>query len=71
MAKKPSGFVAKCQCGSFVAALDADRTERQEMARLLGQWLMRGDTVEPRFGSWRETIMPCVCSPAPTDDKHA
>lgn len=59
--QKPTGFVAKCQCGSFVAALDMERMERSDVAKMLGDWLSRGDTVEPRFGSWRQTIMPCVC----------
>ena len=34
---KPTGFVARCQCGVYVAALDARRTEPKEMSRLLGE----------------------------------
>ena len=61
---KPTGFVARCQCGVYVAALDANQTEPKEMSRLLGEWLFNnGYTVEPRFaGTWCETIKPCQCT---------
>lgn len=60
--KKPNGFVARCQCGVYVGALDARRTDRKDMGRLLGEWLADGCTVEPRFtDTWCETIKPCQC----------
>lgn len=35
--RKPNGFVALCQCGVYVAALDARRTGRSDMGKLLGE----------------------------------
>ncbi len=69
MAKKPSGFIAKCQCGSITGALDADRTDRKDAGKILGEWLQRGCTIEPRFGgTWTETITQCKC---PSDSADA
>lgn len=67
MHKKPSGFIAKCQCGVTTGALDYDRMERKDVGKMLGEWLMRGCTVEPRFGGeWTERIGSCTCSRDPT-----
>lgn len=63
--QKPTGFVARCRCGVFVAALDIERMDRNLAAKELGLWLMRGDTVEPRFGgTWSERIESCRCTKA-------
>lgn len=63
MKSKPTGFVAKCQCGVYIGALDYDRTDRKEAGQLMGQWLADGCTVEPRFEStWSEMIKPCECN---------
>ena len=60
--RKPNGFVALCQCGVYVAALDARRTGRSDMGKLLGEWLADGCTVEPRFdGTWSVQIESCRC----------
>ena len=60
---KPTGFVAECQCGNIVGAMDYERTERKEAARLLGKWLHEGCTVAPRFGSqWSVNAESCDCS---------
>lgn len=60
--KKPTGFVAKCQCGEIVGALDYIRTDRKESGFLLGQWLHEGCTILPRFGStWSSGISTCRC----------
>lgn len=62
MPKQPSGFIAKCQCGSITGALDYDRTDRRDAGKIMGEWLARGCTVEPRFGgTWTETITACKC----------
>jgi hypothetical protein len=63
MAKqKPTGFIATCQCGMVVGAMDYSRTERRDAGKLLGQWLADGCTVEPRFqGTWSADVMPCRC----------
>jgi hypothetical protein len=60
---KPTGFVAKCQCGVYIGAVDIRRTRNEDVSKLLGKWLFTdGCTVEPRFdGTWMETISPCQC----------
>jgi hypothetical protein len=73
---KPTGFVATCQCGKNVAALDLDRTMLKDASRLLGEWLMRGCTVTPRFThTWTALIESCECaaagvSPSSTDQPN-
>lgn len=60
--KKPTGFVAICQCGFKIGALDYSRTDRKEAGKALGEWLHNGCKIEPRFeGSWKETITNCQC----------
>ena len=62
MKRKPTGFVAICQCGEKVGAMDYTKTDRKEAGKILGEWLANGCTVEPRFiGTWRETITCCKC----------
>ena len=61
--RKPIGFVAICQCGEKIGAMDYTRTDRQDAGRLLGQWLADGCTIEPRFDSgWIEHITSCRCA---------
>lgn len=61
--RKPKGFVAICQCGVTVGAMDLTRTEKADAGRILGQWLEGGCTVEPRFnGTWSAQIQRCQCS---------
>lgn len=60
--RKPTGFVAVCQCGKAVGAIDLERSERADASRLLGRWLMDGCTVHPQFTStWAAHIAPCEC----------
>lgn len=63
MAKKqPTGFVATCQCGAIVGAMDYTRTDRTESGKLLGRWLADGCTIEPMFASnWQASIQQCEC----------
>lgn len=62
MKMKPTGFVAICQCGKIVGALDYTRTDGKDAGKILGQWLSDGCTVEPRFASqWCERITGCEC----------
>jgi hypothetical protein len=64
MKKKPTGFVAICQCGRVTGAMDLERTGHGS-GRLLGEWLMNGCTVEPRFdGAWEVKVYPCTCDRA-------
>lgn len=60
--KRPTGFVAVCQCGQVVGALDWDRTDRATAGKLLGKWLAEGCIVSPQFEScWETRIEACVC----------
>jgi hypothetical protein len=62
MKRKPTGFVAVCQCGVTVGAMDFERTPQPDRGKILGAWLMQGCTVEPRFaGSWSVTVSVCKC----------
>ncbi len=69
--KRPTGFVATCQCGVVTGAMDLTRTDRADAGRVLGQWLYEGCTVEPRFdGTWSAQIRHCQCTsnPQPSGD---
>jgi hypothetical protein len=60
--KKPTGFVAICQCGKTIGAMDYTRTDRKDAGKLLGEWLADGCKIEPRFkGTWSEKIATCEC----------
>lgn len=62
MNKKPIGFIATCQCGNIVGAMDFERTDRKDAEKILGQWLEDGCTIVPRFGgSWSCAIEACAC----------
>lgn len=62
MKKKPIGFIATCQCGKVVGAMDFERTDRKDAWRILGQWLGEGCTIAPRFGgNWSCAIEACAC----------
>lgn len=59
---KPTGYVATCQCGRVVGAIDLQRTEKKEAGKILGVWIGAGCTLEPRFqASWSVTVQPCAC----------
>lgn len=59
---RPTGFVATCQCGIVVGAMDFTRTPRADAGKILGKWLFDGCTVEPRFvGTWTVVVQQCQC----------
>ncbi len=63
MKQKPTGFVATCQCGAIIGAMDYARTDRRDAGKILGQWIADGCTITPRFtGSWSETVTKCKCN---------
>lgn len=63
MKKRPSGFIAICQCKQIIGALDFIRTDRKEAGKILGGWLADGCTIEPRFKSnWQVTVKQCRCN---------
>lgn len=62
--RKPTGFVAICQCGEKIGAIDYVLIDRKDAGKVLGQWLADGCVIEPRFkGSWSEKITSCKCLP--------
>ena len=62
MKRKPTGFVAICQCGLVTGAMDFERTDRADAGKILGRWLYEGCTVEPRFkGTWSVNVQSCTC----------
>lgn len=62
MRKRPTGWVARCQCGELIGALDRDRSEQPEISRCISGWLAAGCAIEPRFGSnWSVDLVKCGC----------
>lgn len=60
--RRPTGFVARCQCGKLTGAMDYARMDRKEAGKILGLWLAEGCTIEPRFeGSWQADLENCSC----------
>lgn len=63
MNRKPTGFIATCQCGRVVGAMDHERTSQPDAGHLLGYWLSKGCTVSPKFEhNWSTSIEPCECA---------
>lgn len=66
--KSPTGFIAVCQCGEIIGAMDYTRTERKEAGKIIGEWLASGCTVQPKFVStWSVTVTSCKCEDAPQE----
>ena len=62
MKKKPTGYLAVCQCKVVIGAIDLNRTERREAGKILGEWVANGCTLKPKFdSSWQTTCSPCIC----------
>lgn len=62
MKKKPKGFIAVCQCGLVIGAMDYTRTDRVDAGKVLGQWIADGCTITPRFDcNWSVTVQACGC----------
>lgn len=60
--RTPTGFVATCQCGDVVGAMDFFRTDRKDAGKILGEWLANGCTIAPRFeGTWTVNVTACKC----------
>ncbi len=59
---KPTGYVAICQCGETVGAIDLNNPE-QGAGKILGKWIDNGCELKPKFtNSWWATISPCKCT---------
>jgi len=62
MKQQPTGFIAICQCGEVVGALDYQRADRKDAGKLLGEWLHHGCKIEPQFkGTWSIKVTSCNC----------
>ena len=60
----PEAWIAICQCGQTIGAVDRLRSPVYEVSATLSRWLHRGCTIEPRWGSFRASIKPCTCERA-------
>jgi len=59
---KPSGFIAICQCGKTVGAMDYKRTDTKDAGAILGKWIADGCNIISKFGgTWSATIENCEC----------
>jgi hypothetical protein len=66
--KQPTGFVATCQCGAVVGAMNYASTNGEEAGHMIAAWLMGGCTVEPRFGdNWSCLMESCRCKKGSTE----
>jgi len=62
MKKKPSGFIAHCQCGEVIGTLDYERSERSDAEKILSKWLSDGCAIYPKFDSnWSIVVSRCRC----------
>lgn len=60
--RRPTGWIARCVCGSVVGAVDRNRAHRQEANIVLSEWLVKGCTISPVFEqSWSVKLTPCRC----------
>lgn len=60
--RKPTGFVAICQCDETIGAIDYNNTGKKDTGRLLGKWLEEGCSIVPKFeGTWTAIISNCKC----------
>ena len=57
----PKVFLARCLCGSVVGAVDFTRCDKSQIGNLLGEWLYKGYTIEPKFERIEITINECRC----------
>ena len=60
----PDGWIAICQCGQTIGAVDRLRSLAPDVSDTLSRWLHRGCTIEPRWGSFGASIKPCTCERA-------
>jgi hypothetical protein len=68
MKLKPKGFIAICQCGLTVGAMDYERTDRKDAGKILGSWIADGCIIQPQFtGTWSVTVSHCECEAVDTE----
>lgn len=59
----PTGYVAQCRCGAIVGAMDLGRTPPENAGVIFRDWILRGLSMQPKFGgSWSVSMGPCCCS---------
>lgn len=60
--RKPTGYIATCQCGVLVGAIDLINSERKDAGKVLGNWVANGCLLTPKFDSmWSAYVKPCQC----------
>lgn len=60
--KKPTGFIAICQCSQIIGAMDYNRTENRDASKILGRWIADGCIIQPKFDStWSCKVTHCKC----------
>ena len=66
--QKPTGFLAQCECGACLGAVDFTLTEPETSLRILSSWLEKGARIIPQFGDgWPVYINPCLCGTLSAD----
>lgn len=58
----PTGYVARCRCGSITGAIDATAVTLKEVYEQIGWWVLHNKSVEPRYRDWNATISSCQCN---------
>ncbi len=60
--RAPTGYVATCQCGGVIGAIDIIRASKELVGKTMGSWVARGCTLTPRFEStWEHQLTGCTC----------
>ena len=59
--RQPSGYTATCKCGKIVGGIVIAGIERSHLVELLGEWVLNGKKVEPKFGAFQVGLMACRC----------
>lgn len=56
-----TGYVALCACGRLTGACDSTRMRRDDVALMLGRWIMDDKEVIPKQGEWSVRLQICNC----------
>lgn len=62
-------YAGKRACGCYLAAIDASRVSRRELAEALGEMVLNGLAIETHDGPVRLAIGGCTHDAAPTMEK--
>jgi len=59
--REPSGYIATCKCGRTVGGIAIAKIDKSQVAMMLGEWILGGMKVEPKFGAFQVTLSSCKC----------